>query len=619
MRIRDWPIARRTTGAMILLVVATALALQAGSIYASRTKFAEKTTFTLDVAAKKTAAQIDEILRKARATLRRLAQDPAIVDLCLGQESPRLAAMLDAYPDKDRDLSMVLVAGTDGSVLASARVPIDEGANVRARPYFAPALAGRTYQSGMLAGRSGLGVYLSHPIQRIDETLGVLVLKLDGARIGNRVREMVSREGELDTVLYEELGPNLFVVLASSDQELEFTAGKPLSDAQRAEAEARWNRPIRVVPVTALVDLGRGGTAEQGGQEWVFGRAKLDEAPWVVLTRQTREEFDEDFWSLARTLIWILLTVLVAAALLARYQARSILRPVETLTETAELIADGHLEARADIGTDDEIGRLARVFDRMVPQLAENLKLKESLEVAARVQRELLPKEPPRFDGLEVFGANEPYEQIGGDYFDFLDLRRFGDARLAVVVGDVVGHGIGASLLMATARAHVRSRAQPLPELGTLFDEINLRLSADMAEDQFMTLALYAFDPAKGRIDWTSAGQDAAFHLRAGTDEIDEVELKNVPLGVLPDWEYRAGSREDLAKGDVLLIGTDGIWEARNAEREEFGKERLRNLLRMNRDKNAQEIVEAVFGAVTRFRGDLPRQDDLTLVAVKVV
>ncbi|MHC4849564.1 MAG: PP2C family protein-serine/threonine phosphatase [Planctomycetota bacterium] len=255
----------------------------------------------------------------------------------------------------------------------------------------------------------------------------------------------------------------------------------------------------------------------------------------------------------------------------------------------------------------------------MVPQLAENLKLQESLAVAGSVQRDLLPKTPPEFPGLDVYGANEPYEQIGGDYFDFLDLRPWGDQRLAAVVGDVVGHGIAAALLMATARAHVRSRAQPLPELGALFNEINLRLSADLGEEQFMTLALYAFDAKNGRLDWTSAGQDAAFHYRKQTGEIEEIALKNVPLGVLPDWEYKAGSREDLARGDVLLIGTDGIWETRNKEREEFGKERVRNLLQMNRERGAQELVETIFGAVARFRGELPRQDDVTLVAIRIV
>ncbi|MHC4849565.1 MAG: cache domain-containing protein [Planctomycetota bacterium] len=332
MRLRDWPIARRITGALILLAVATALALQAGGFYLGRRQFAESARKTLEVAARKSAAQLDEILRKARADLKAMAQDRAIVDLCLGKESPRAAPMLDAHRDSDGDLSMLLVAGNDGRVLTSSPLLIDEGANIRARPYYAPARAGRVYQSGMLWGRTGFGVYLSQPVKRIDEVLGVLVLKLDGNQLGHRIRDMTQDPHGLVGVLYEKLGPRLFVVLASGDPDLEFTAGKPLSEPQRAEAKARWNKQIRILPVTALVDSGASGVATQGGVEWVFGLAELEEAPWVVLTRQSRKQFEAGFFSLVLNQLWILLIVLAFAGLLAYSQARSILRPVRTLT-----------------------------------------------------------------------------------------------------------------------------------------------------------------------------------------------------------------------------------------------------------------------------------------------
>jgi len=332
-----------------------------------------------------------------------------------------------------------------------------------------------------------------------------------------------------------------------------------------------------------------------------------------------RHEFDETTGELIKREIGTVIIVLLIACLVAWRQSRSILRPVRALTQAAEKIAGGDLEARADIRSNDELGRLANVFDRMVPQLAETLQLKQSLEIAGKVQDELLPKESPRFDGLDVYGAAMPYEQIGGDFFDFLDLRQWDDNRLAVVIGDVVGHGIAAAMLMATARAHVRSRAQPMPDLGTLFNDVNLRLGPDLGEEQFMTMALYVFDAERGRIEWCSAGHDAAFHFRSATGQVEERKLRNLPIGVMDDWEYTAGSRDDFAVGDTLLIGTDGIWEARNKNGEEFGKDRLRDLLRRLHDQPSKTIVNAVFEAVTKFRGDLPRQDDLTLVAIRRV
>ena len=134
-----------------------------------------------------------------------------------------------------------------------------------------------------------------------------------------------------------------------------------------------------------------------------------------------------------------------------------------------------------------------------------------------------------------------------------------------------------------------------------------------------MTLALYVFAPERGRIDWISAGQDPAFHYRAATGEIEEARNKNVPLGVVEDWDYKATSRDDLAAGDVLLIGTDGIWELRNHEREEFGKQRVRDLLLAHHELGASEIVAKLLDALESYRGDLPRQDDVTLVVIRVV
>ncbi|MHC4408178.1 MAG: HAMP domain-containing protein, partial [Planctomycetota bacterium] len=418
MRLRDWPIARRLTGAMILLTVATAVTVQVRGLYRGRAEFTKSSHKTLDVAARKTAMQLDLLLRKARVDVRTLAVNRAIIDLCTGADSPRAKDLLDSYVDNDSDLAMLLVAGTDGSVLTSARDVAKKDANVRTRPYFAPALGGKTYVSGLLWGPSGSGVYLAHPVQRGDSVLGVIVLKLDGDRIVNLIRDMKPLKDGLVGVLYEKLEGDLFVVIASGDRKVEYTTGRPMTEAQAAIAQQRWNRPIRVLPVTSLVDREIGGSATQDGVEWVFGVARPKEAPWIVLTRLSREQFESDFYDLARKQLLVLLVALAFAGLLAYGQARMILRPVRTLTETAERIAGGDLEARAEITTEDELGRLARVFDQMVPHLAERVKLQESLAVAGSVQRDLLPKTPPEFPGLDVYGANEPYEQIGGDYFD---------------------------------------------------------------------------------------------------------------------------------------------------------------------------------------------------------
>jgi len=613
---KNWPIAARITGSLVLLAVAATVTVQATGLWRGRRAFREIAARPLVELAETTAEALDALIRQEHTSLAVLADDPAVRALCAGGPAAAARPRLDARREHDADVELLMVVGKDGRVLASAHGEVPPGTDVRARPYFAPALAGTAYTSGMRAGALGSGVYLSRPV--VDGgTAGVLVLRIPDDRIQEIVESKDVGAGGA-VMLGEPVGARHFVFIAHSDPASAYTTGRPLTEEQAAAAQRRWRRAIRVAPVDALEARGDTFEARQAGQDWVGGAARCETVPWTVFTVLKRGEFESDFTALALQQAGTLVAVLAFAALLALAQSRAILRPVRTLSATADRIAGGDLDARANIGTDDELGRLARAFDRMVPQLTERLKLKESLAVAGEVQRELLPQAPPEFPGLDVYGANEPYEQVGGDYFDFLDLRATGDPRLAVVVGDVVGHGIAAALLMATARAHVRSRARPMPGLGRLFDELNERLSADLTEEQFMTLAVYAFDPGAKRVDWTSAGQDAAFHYRVETGAIEERRVKNVPLGIMDDWEYGADSRDDLREGDVLLIGTDGIWETRNASGEEFGKERLRRILAKRHAEPSRAIVETVLAEVRRFRGDLPNQDDVTLVCVRI-
>lgn len=611
----NWPIARRITVALIALTMTAVVTVSTFGIARETEGIRNLSLATLRIIARKSAKSLDQLARTAQAQTATLANSLSVVDLCRGKTAPRVLRYFETRLENDPDIARIMVVDANSRIQAA--VP---AGNPAGWPEVYKTTLERTLQGeAVVSGLMRRGVIVANPVRDSDGTvIGAVMLQLDRGKI----REMIAdvRVGNAGFAIIEERLPSgARIVVSHPNPEREMRSRDSLTAEQLADARARWHRDIELFQLDFWEADGDTFLTGQMGEELYGASADTKLLPWTVHVLLPRGEFDESIGALVQREIGTVMIVLLLACLVAWWQSRSILRPVRALTQAAEKIAEGDLDARADIRTDDELGRLATVFDRMVPQLAETLQLKQSLEIAGAVQDELLPKESPEFSGLDVYGAAAPYEQIGGDFFDFLDLRPWDDDRLAVVIGDVVGHGIAAAMLMATARAHVRSRAQPMPDLGTLFNDINARLGPDLGDEQFMTMAVYVFDAAHGRIDWCSAGHDAAFHFRSATGEVEERALRNLPIGVMDDWEYKAGSRDDFLVGDTLLIGTDGIWEARNKDGEEFGKERVRELLRKLHDQPSRTIVDAVFDAVTLFRGDLPRQDDLTLVAIRRV
>lgn len=320
-----------------------------------------------------------------------------------------------------------------------------------------------------------------------------------------------------------------------------------------------------------------------------------------------------------RTLIGaLLLGVVVTVVVLSMLASRHVTRPIQELAAATHRIAAGDLDTPTRITTRDELGELGATVNAMLPQLRDRLKLKESLTLAMEVQQNLLPQQPPRIPGLDIAGTSIYCDETGGDYYDFIDLSQIDPHTLGVAVGDVTGHGVAAALLMATARAFLRGRVGHPGGLGGLMNHMNRRLAADVPADKFMTLCYLLLDARAKTVRWANAGHDPAIVYKPDADEFSALDGSGMLLGVETEWRYEEFGPEPLVPGQVIVIGTDGIWEARNQRDQVFGKQRLRETIRAAGRRSASEISSAITAAVAAFRGDRFQDDDLTLVVIKV-
>lgn len=272
---------------------------------------------------------------------------------------------------------------------------------------------------------------------------------------------------------------------------------------------------------------------------------------------------------------------------------------------------DGHavpLMIHANTLRDEEgapMGHVAFVSD-MTEQ-------EKALRLAEEVQKSLLPGRAPAYPGLDIAGRTLSSDAVGGDYFDYLE----GSDGLNVAVGDIAGHGVDAALLMTSARAFMRMRASQPGSPAQIVGEMNRHLAADLfGTGRFMTLFLVRFDAENGRASWVRAGHDPALIYCPRHDTFHEMGGSGLPLGVDGDIGYEEQFSE-MHPGQIIAIGTDGIWEANSPDGEMFGKERFRQLLRKNAHRPSSEILDAVYREIRTFTGQMRQRDDITLVIIK--
>jgi hypothetical protein len=239
----------------------------------------------------------------------------------------------------------------------------------------------------------------------------------------------------------------------------------------------------------------------------------------------------------------------------------------------------------------------------------EHQRVRHSLSLAMEVQQNLLPKANPQIDGLDIAGNSIYCDETGGDY----------EGKIGVVVGDVSDHGIPSALLMATARALIRQRCSAFGQIDRVVSDVNRQLAKDVKDSgRFMTLFYAEIESPHKIMRWVNAGHEPAMIFDPVMDTFSDLNSgNNLALGVFEDTEFMEAQQE-IAAGQIIVIATDGIWEARNPEGEMFSKDRIHTIIRRHATKTANDIQDAILDSLKHFQKDVKLEDDMTLVVIKI-
>jgi sigma-B regulation protein RsbU (phosphoserine phosphatase) len=238
--------------------------------------------------------------------------------------------------------------------------------------------------------------------------------------------------------------------------------------------------------------------------------------------------------------------------------------------------------------------------------------LERENEQAAVIQRRLLPGGPPAIAGLDVAGHNAPCRTVGGDYYDYIDYK---DGRIAVALGDVAGKGMEAALIMSNLHPRVQMLGEEPCDLAEFMSRLDKSLVSQLPLNRFVTFFFCLLDPQKDEMTYCNAGHNPPL-IVTPSGELQALQPQGTMLGLLPEIGYTQ-KQIRFAEGDILAIFSDGVTEAARADDEEFGEDRLAQLLIEHREAPAEETVQTVLKAVSVWTNDAPAEDDVTLVIVR--
>ena len=320
--------------------------------------------------------------------------------------------------------------------------------------------------------------------------------------------------------------------------------------------------------------------------------------------------------SVAYEVGFIMVVVLAMVVNLIISYSRNLRFLFQNETRILERVTHGDLSKKVPVATNDEFGIIAGHTNSMIDGLRHRTELMTSLKLAEEVQQNLLPQQPPDFAGADIAGTSIYCDETGGDYYDYLKLP---GERPGIVVADASGHGVGAAMHMTTVRAFLHYGLRDYQGPGRLLNEVNQYVTRDSSEtSRFMSLFFLELDPSAKSLRWVRAGHEPAIMFDPAQDEFRELSGAGVALGVVEDHTYQEYTLEGWRPGTIIIIGTDGVRETRNADGDMFGMNRLRDIISKHAAESAKHIQDTVINTLRSFQNSAPQEDDITLVVIKL-
>ena len=390
------------------------------------------------------------------------------------------------------------------------------------------------------------------------------------------------------------------------------------SDHQRSLSERR--DPLEKKTLQAMKSAPYGTVPGDGHPpKEVSGFYKLQEAPWSLVMIAPGKSILAPIVRFRSYYLAIGGGFILLIIVLIKFVTGRTVSSIKEISRAADRIARGEFDKPLPVRTRDEVGELARSFNTMMVQLEERIRIKQALDVAMEVQQNLLPLETPQVRGLDIAAQSIYCDETGGDLYDFIETNRNGEDVLGISVGDVSGHGIPAALLMATIRAFIKSKITLPVSLAESISGVNRLMTQDMRDTgQFVTLFYTEISPDKKRLRWVRAGHDPAIFFDPIEDKFEELRGEGIALGIDPDFEFQENTIEGLSSGNILVIATDGLWEAQNKRGDMFGKQRLKALVRQYSKSSSNAILKAIINSINKFQDTVRPEDDITLLVRKI-
>lgn len=244
----------------------------------------------------------------------------------------------------------------------------------------------------------------------------------------------------------------------------------------------------------------------------------------------------------------------------------------------------------------------------------ERDRMEHELKLATEIQQSFQPSSPPTVEGYEFQGISFSCYEIGGDYYDFIPRQ---NGKMLIALGDVSGKGTAAALLMSCLHAAIHAQASAKADLLEIVQNVNVYLSENTPSNRFVTLFIAELDPITGEFEYINAGHNPPLVAR-NIDTVEELGSGGFPLGIMPNCNYELGKTK-LEKGQALVIYSDGVSEANNPTGEEYGMDRLGDVVKNNIQRSASGLRDKVESSLSDFSQNTPAGDDITLVIVKRV